>query len=132
MPEKARPPHVLSPRHVKFIHRLPDFFDLQIIYHNDMKFLISKHVIFGAMHMHTPHELAFRGSTVQAASTYLRPGSKSAISLGVGTGAVVKELRHRNLQVRAVELDPKVARLARIEFGVGCSVGDGSFTAFVD
>jgi spermidine synthase len=99
------------------------------MYHNDMKFLISKHTILGAMHMHTPHELAFHGLAVQAASTYLRPGSKSAISLGVGAGSVVKELRHRNVQVRAVEIDPTIARLARIEFGVGCSVGDGSFSA---
>mmetsp|Transcript_18475 Transcript_18475/g.59864 ORF Transcript_18475/g.59864 Transcript_18475/m.59864 type:complete len:340 (-) Transcript_18475:138-1157(-) len=105
MPEMARPPHIL--------------------YHNDMKFLISEHAIMGAMHMHTPHELAFRGLAIQAAATYLRPASTSAITLGVGAGSVVKELRHRNVQVRAVEINPVVARLARIEFGVGCSVGDG-------
>ena len=84
----------------------------------------------GAMHMHTPHELAFRGLAIQAAATYLRPASTSAITLGVGAGSVVKELRHRNVQVRAVEINPVVARLARIEFGVGCSVGDGNHSAF--
>lgn len=105
MPERKRPPH--------------------IVYHDETKFLISKHTILGCSHMHTPHELHFRGWAIQAAATYLRPGSKSVISLGVGAGSVVKELRHRNMQVRAVEIDADVARLARVEFGVGCSVGDG-------
>lgn len=105
IPEKKRPAHVM--------------------YHDDIKFLIKDHQIMGCQHMHTPHELHFRGWAIQAAASYLRPGSKSAIVLGVGAGSVVKELRHREMQVRAVEIDPHVSRMARHEFGVGCSVGDG-------
>lgn len=105
VPEKKRPAHVM--------------------YHDDIKFLIKDHQIMGCQHMHTPHELHFRGWAIQAAARYLRPGSKSAIVMGVGAGSVVKELRASHMQVRAVEIDEHVSRMARHEFGVGCSVGDG-------
>mmetsp|Transcript_5608 Transcript_5608/g.16534 ORF Transcript_5608/g.16534 Transcript_5608/m.16534 type:complete len:190 (+) Transcript_5608:335-904(+) len=75
-PERMRPPH--------------------IVYHGDVKFLVHQHTILGATHSHNPHDLHFSGWAVQAAASYLRPGSKAAFVAGVGAGSVVKELRHRH------------------------------------
>ena len=63
-PERMRPPH--------------------IVYHGDVKFLVHRHTILGATHSHNPHDLHFSGWAVQAAASYMRPGSKVAFVAGVG------------------------------------------------
>lgn len=128
LPERPRPPHVVSapPRRTEKTPRRaagpPG--RRQRRYHGDVKFLVARHAILGAQHLHNPKDLHFAGWAVQAAASYMRPEAKNVFVGGVGSGSVVKELRHRHLDVRAVEIDEAIARLARHEFGVGCSPGD--------
>jgi hypothetical protein len=64
-------------------------------------------------------------STLTGAALCARPGATRALVVGVGLGSDVRRLRAQGVRTQAVEIDARVARLAR-RFGVGeVVVGDG-------
>jgi spermidine synthase len=84
--------------------------------------LLIDGVTQGGMSLHT-------GTSVYEFTEYLNflsyryhPEAKSALLLGLGTGLLAKQLLNRGLDVRVLEIEPKIEEMARTWFGLQDSV----------
>ena len=81
-----------------------------------VRFLRSDHSLLGAQFMDDGSS-AFGFVNVLEAMRFFRPDARTALAIGLGTGAAPHALGRRGLKVDVVEIDPTVVRFAQTYFG---------------
>lgn len=80
-----------------------------------VRFLRSDHSLLGAQFLGDGAS-AFGFVHVLEGTRFFRPGAKTALAIGLGTGAAPKALGKHGVSVDIVEIDPIVARFAQTYF----------------
>ena len=112
----ARPPHL--PANIRILATSHSLYGLVEVIEDtsrDVRYLRSDHSIIGA-HWTRDGSAAFAFLHAMEILPFVRPAAKSALVIGLGTGAVPSSLTKNGMRVDVVEIDPAVAQFAEKYF----------------
>ena len=90
----------------------------RIVVEGELRYLVNNGGVIGVQRVDDPRQAVFRGWVVQRTASSLRDKARNALVVGLGGGSVAQYWRNTSLSVHAVEVDPRVAKLAEAHFGV--------------
>ena len=90
----------------------------RVVVEGELRYLVNNGGVIGVQRVDDPGQAVFRGWVVQRTASSLRDKARNALVVGLGGGSVAQYWRNTSLSVHAVEVDPRVAKLAEAHFGV--------------